>query len=81
MNIEPEAVAEFELDAEALDVYDRKGFWLGPTVFDESEVRELREAVIVTLNGQKDFDCMPELANRSTISEVNEVGDQQLSMF
>lgn len=58
MNVEPEAVVEFELDAEALDVYDRKGFWLGPTVFDESEVRELREAVIGTLNGQKDFDCM-----------------------
>ena len=35
-----------------------QGFWIGPQLFDDAAVEELRDAVCRTIRGERDFDSM-----------------------
>ena len=37
---------------------NEQGFWIGPKLFDEEEVEELRGEAMRILRGEKDFDCV-----------------------
>ncbi len=47
-----------ELGEKDLLAYHDQGFWIGPRLFDEAAVAELRNAVYRTIGGERDFDAM-----------------------
>ena len=47
-----------ELQGEDRKAYRDQGFWIGPRLFDDAAVKELRDAVYRTLRGERDFDSM-----------------------
>ena len=47
-----------ELRAEDRLAYRDQGFWIGPQLFDDAAVGELRDAVYRTIRSERDFDAM-----------------------
>ena len=46
------------LQEEDRQAYRNQGFWIGPQLFDDTTVEELRDAVYRTIRGERDFDSM-----------------------
>ena len=47
-----------ELEETDQRAYRDQGFWMGPQLFDDVAVKELRDAVCRTIRGERDFDSM-----------------------
>ncbi len=48
---------DFEFTDLDLVQYREQGFWTGPRIFDDHQVEVLREEVMRTVRGERDFDC------------------------
>ena len=46
------------LQEEDQRAYRDQGFWIGPQLFDDTAVKELRDAVYRTIRGERNFDSM-----------------------
>ena len=49
---------DVELQEADRKAYHDQGFWIGPELFDDTAVEELRDAVYRTIRGERDFDSM-----------------------
>ena len=47
-----------ELEEADRGAYRDQGFWIGPQLFGDTAVKELRDAVYHTIRGERDFDSM-----------------------